>query len=110
MRSLLPVVLLVVSPVVAYGQSDMQKHAYDFSVPREDRIKLAESAAPSEVSSNATTYLLERSGYVKVHEGTNGFSCMVDRQTPYNLEPTCFDAEATATTLPVRLFVEEARA
>jgi hypothetical protein len=39
-----------------------------------------------------------------------GFSCFVDRQTPLNLEPTCFDAEGTATTFPTRLFVEEKRA
>jgi hypothetical protein len=54
--------------------------------------------------------LLERSGYVKVHDGTNGFSCFVDRQTPWNSEPTCFDAEGTATTLPTRLFAEAERA
>jgi hypothetical protein len=45
-----------------------------------------------------------------VREGTNGFACFVDRQTPWNSEPTCFDAEGTATTLPTRLFAEEERA
>ena len=53
---------------------------------------------------------LERSGYVKVRDGTNGFSCLVDRQTPWNSEPTCFDAEGTRTTLQARIFVEEERA
>ena len=86
------------------------KPAYDFSMPREARIQLAESAAPQEVSSKATVYLLEPTGYVKVREGTNGFSCIVDRQSPLNLEPTCFDAEGTTTTLPTRLYVEEQRA
>lgn len=85
------------------------KPAYDFSLTREDRIKLAQSAAPPEISEKATVYLLERSGYVKVREGTNGFSCFVDRQTPFNQEPTCFDAEGSATTLPTRLFAEEQR-
>jgi hypothetical protein len=94
----------------AFAQSDMPKPAYDFSLPREDRIKLAESAAPGEVSSKATVYLLERTGYVKVRDGSNGFSCIVDRQTPWNSEPTCFDAEGSATTLPTRLLVEEERA
>jgi len=55
-------------------------------------------------------YLLERSGYVKIHEGTNGFSCFVDRQTPWNSEPTCFDKQGSATTLPTRLFAEAERA
>jgi len=53
---------------------------------------------------------LERSGYEQVRQGTNGFSCFVDRQTPWNTEPPCFDAEGTATTLPTRLFVEQERA
>jgi len=54
--------------------------------------------------------VLEQKGYLKVREGTNGFSCLVDRQNPWNLEPTCFDVEGTGTTLPTRLFVEEERA
>src|ERR1700675_291051 len=90
----------------AFAQ-DKPKPAYDFTLPREERIKLAESAAPPEISSKATVYLLERTGYVRVREGANGFSCLVDRQTPLNLEPTCFDAEGSATTLPTRLFTEE---
>jgi hypothetical protein len=109
MRLRFSISLLLVS-AAAFAQSDMPKPAYDFSLPREDRIKLAESAAPNEVSGTATVYLLERSGYVKVREGSNGFSCFVDRQTPWNSEPTCFDAEGSATTLPTRLLVEEDRA
>jgi hypothetical protein len=89
---------------------DKPKPAYDFSSPREERIKLAESAAPAEISSKATVYVLDRTGYVKVRDGENGFSCFVDRQTPLNLEPTCFDAEGSATTLSTRIFVEECRA
>jgi hypothetical protein len=90
-------------------QGAMPKPAYDFSLPREARIELAESAAPAEISGKATVYLLERTGYVKVREGTNGFSCFVDRQTPWNSEPTCFDAEGSATTLLTRIFAEEER-
>jgi hypothetical protein len=107
MRAILPIAFLLAGNL-AYAD-DMPKPAYDFSLPREDRIKLAESAAPFEISGKATVYLLERSGYVKVHDGTNGFACFVDRQTPWNSEPTCFDAEGTATTLPTRWFVEEER-
>jgi hypothetical protein len=53
---------------------------------------------------------LERSGYVKVRDSSNGFSCFVDRQDPLNLEPTCFDAEGSATTLQSRFLAEELRA
>jgi hypothetical protein len=109
MRLPLSIVLLFAS-LAAFAQDETPKPAYDFSLPREDRIKLAESAAPPEVSSKATVYLLERTGYIKVRDGSNGFSCFVDRQTPWNSEPTCFDAEGTATTLPTRIFVEDERA
>ncbi len=110
MRKMLSIVVLLGANVAAAAQTDMPKPAYDFTLPREERIKLAESAAPPEISAIATVYLLERSGYVKIREGTNGFSCLVDRQTPLNLEPTCFDAAGSATTLPTRLYVEEQRA
>jgi hypothetical protein len=107
-RLLLAVLLLATNPVLA--QTQTPKPAYDFSLPREERIKLALSAAPPEISGKATVYVLERSGYVKVQDGTNGFSCFVDRQNPLNLEPTCFDAEGSATTLLSRFYAEEQRA
>ncbi len=94
----------------AFAQAEKPKATYDFSLPREEKIKLAESAAPSEISGKATVYILEHSGYVKVRDGSNGFSCFVDRQDPLNLEPTCFDAEGSATTLQSRFLAEELRA
>jgi hypothetical protein len=108
-RTLLAAVVLG-SSLVALAQADSPKPAYDFSLSREERIKLAEAAAPPEISGKATVYLLEKTGYEKVRDGSNGFSCFVDRQTPLNCEPTCFDAEGTATTLLVRVFTEEQRA
>jgi hypothetical protein len=109
MRTMFPVALLLAADLLLSAQTAMPKPTYDFSLPRQDRIKLAESAAPPEISGKATVYLLEPNGYVKVRSGTNGFSCFVDRQTPWNCEPTCFDAEGSATTLPTRLLVEEGR-
>jgi hypothetical protein len=110
MPRILLAVLLLAPTLALLAQTDALKPAYDFSLPREERIKLAQSAAPPEISGKATVYLLERSGYVKVQDGTNGFSCFVDRQNPLNLEPTCFDAEGSATTLQSRFYAEEQRA
>jgi hypothetical protein len=109
-RLLLGGLLFLGACLVTRAQTDALKPAYDFSLPREERIKLAESAAPPEISGKATIYVLERTGYVKVREGTNGFTCFVDRQTPLNSEPSCFDAEGSATTFPTRLLAEELRA
>jgi hypothetical protein len=87
---------------------------YDASVPRERQIALALSAAPPEVSSNATVYILGLKGYEKVREGTNGFSCFVGRSfvkpTETTVEPTCFDAEGSRTILIRRMRMEELRA
>lgn len=86
---------------------------YDASMPREQQITLAESAAPAEVSSKATVYVLGLKGYEKAREGTNGFSCFVGRHfvnpTETTIEPTCFDAEGSRTLLLVYLHGEELR-
>lgn len=110
MRTILIMEFLLLGSWLTFSQDTKLKPSYDFSVTREQKIKLAESAAPVEISAKAAVYVLERGGYEKVREGTNGFSCLVDRQTPWNSEPTCFDAEGSATTLPTRLFVEQERA
>ena len=86
---------------------------YDASMPRQQQITLAESAAPAEVSSQATVYVLGSKGYEKVREGTNGFSCFVGRHfvkpTETTIEPACFDAEGSRTLLLVYLHGEELR-
>ena len=86
---------------------------YDASMPREKQIALAESAAPAEVSSKATVYVLGPKGYEKAREGTNGFSCFVSRHfvkpTETTIEPQCFDAEGSRTLLLVYMHGEELR-
>jgi hypothetical protein len=54
-------------------------HLISSSSPRERQIELALSAAPTEVSSKAAVYILGAKGYEKAREGTNGFSCLVER-------------------------------
>jgi hypothetical protein len=110
MRTIFIMVFLLLESWLTFSQDAKLKPTYDFSASCEQKIKLAESAAPPEISGKAAVYVLERSGYEQIRQGTNGFSCLVDRQTPWNSEPTCFDAEGTATTLPTRLFVEQQRA
>ena len=87
---------------------------YDASMPRDQQIALAESAAPAEVSSKATVYVLGPKGYEKAREGTNGFSCFVGRHfvkpAETTIEPQCFDAEGSRTLLPAYLHGEELRA
>jgi hypothetical protein len=89
-------------------------HLVTASTPRERQIELALSAAPTEVSSKATVYILGPKGYEKVHEGTNGFSCLIERSfrgtTQTSSAPACFDAEGSRTIMVAYLRREELRA
>jgi hypothetical protein len=76
-------------------------------LPREKEIELALSAAPEHLRTGAAVYVLERKGFVKVRDSTNGFTCIVNRDHPLNQKPVCFDAEGTATVLPKILRVGE---
>jgi hypothetical protein len=78
-------------------------------ISAEQQIELAMSAAPSHISQKATIYVLGPNGYVRDRIGTNGFSCLVERQYLGTLEPSCYDTEGSATTLRARLYREELR-
>jgi hypothetical protein len=89
-------------------------HVVTASTPRERQIALALSAAPAEVSSKAAVYILGPQGYEKVREGTNGFSCLIERSfkgtTETSSAPACFDAEGSRTIMVAYLRREELRA
>src|SRR5215472_13562010 len=76
-------------------------------LPREKEIELALSAAPEHLRKGAGVYVLERNGFVKVRDSTNGFTCIVNRDHPLNQKPVCFDTEGTATISPKILQVGE---
>ena len=76
-------------------------------LPRDKEIELALSAAPEHLRKGAAVYVLERNGFVKIRDSTNGFTCIVNRDHPLNQKPVCFDAEGTATILPKILRVGE---
>lgn len=76
-------------------------------LPRDKEIELALGAAPEHLRAGAAVYVLEKDGFVRVRESTNGFSCIVNRDHPLNMKPTCYDAEGTATILPKVLRVGE---
>jgi len=68
-------------------------------LPRDQEITLAESAAPPAIAKNAAVYVLEEKGYTKVRDGSNGFTCLVERDLPLNIEPICYDEEGSSTLL-----------
>jgi hypothetical protein len=76
----------------------------------EEQARLALSTAPPEVSGRASVYVLGARGYTRVRAGSNGFSCLIERDFLDTVEPVCYDAEGSATTLLARFHREELRA
>jgi hypothetical protein len=69
-------------------------------LPQDKEMAIALSAAPEHLRSGASVYVLKQAGFVLVRKGTNGFSCIVNRDHPLNQKPTCYDAEGSETILP----------
>ena len=85
-------------------------------MPQASEIALAKSAAPVTISDHATIKVLTTSGFKVVHQGDNGFVCMVMRgfsaptYTPAQLRglvydssvraPICFDPKAAREVMP----------
>jgi hypothetical protein len=104
--------LLITVPLVAAQRGALtleNVQTVDAHTPRELQIRLAESAAPPAIASGASIYVLGPNGYELARAGKNGFTCLVSRQLVNTMEPECYDAEGTATTLKARFFVEEQR-
>src|SRR5262245_66261712 len=88
----------------------------EYMMQRDAEIALAKSAAPANISDHATIKVLTASGYEVVHQGNNGFVCMVMRgwaaptYTPTQFRnlvydatvraPICFDPAASRTVMP----------
>src|SRR5215475_13009758 len=80
-------------------------------LPQEEEIQLALEAAPEHLRAEATVYVFGMNGYRKVRTGTNGFTCLVNRDGNQrgddDLKPTCWDPEGSRTIIPVMLRVGE---
>jgi hypothetical protein len=78
---------------------------------RSSEISLARSAAPEEISRNATVLVLGKNGYETAVEGTNRFTCLVERSwmSPFDSPdfwnpklrgPICYNPPAVRSILP----------
>lgn len=101
-RPLFSLMLLFLPSVVAAQDSDAGDTGLAPILERAHEVALARSAAPGEISADATVLVLERgAGFVVAHQGTNGVTCMVGRAWAKSLEPHCFDPEASRTIVPI---------
>jgi len=94
----------------ALAQSTQASASQPPLMDRQKESALALSACPASVASKAAVYVLEKSGYVKIRDGQNGFTAIVQHSQPAAQEPQCMDAEGTRTFLPRYLKVAELRA
>lgn len=76
-------------------------------LPEAREMELALSAAPPHLRAGAGVYVLTRTGYTLARPSTNRFTCIVNRDHPKAIKPTCFDEEGTATVIPKILRVGE---
>lgn len=98
------ILVVILSTVPAQAQSEDAGRAGPRPLlPREREIALARSAAPPAVSASATVMVLTERGFEVAVRGTSGVTCVVNRSHPRSLEPHCFDAEGSATILPIEL-------
>ena len=73
-------------------------------LPEAEEIRLAESAAPHEVSSRAGIYVLRPTGPEQVRPSSNGVMCMVARDLHEGSRyPICYDAEGSRTLMQQEL-------
>jgi hypothetical protein len=89
-------------PVVAAAQTSP-------ALSRAEEVRIARSAAPTEVTKYARVYVLDQGHYVVADAGSTTMSCMVTRSTATSIEPQCGDAEADASVLAVDRFRTEQR-
>ncbi|MEO0424245.1 MAG: hypothetical protein AAF184_18040 [Pseudomonadota bacterium] len=68
---------------------------------------LAISAAPAHLRDHAGVWILTETGFQEIRPARNHFTCIVNRDDPRVLKPTCYDAEGTRTILPKVRWVGE---
>lgn len=117
MRFLQPVILFLLilipfskaSALSEKNSADIAQSINPIFLPQEREIELALSAGPEHLRSEATVYVFGKKGYERIRSGKNGFTCMVNRDGNQagdnDLKPTCWDAEGSATIVPVMLRV-----
>jgi hypothetical protein len=100
-------ILTLTWAVVALGTSTARPAEIPEIMSQDREMAMALGAAPEHLHAEAGVYVLKTTGFVRVRESRNGFTCIVNRDHPKALKPTCWDAEGTATIVPKVLRVGE---
>jgi hypothetical protein len=104
----IPLLCLLAAYPLGTGAVPAQKDFPPLLVESQE-IAAALEAAPEHLRPDAGVYVLTSMGYRRVRESRNGFNCLIARDLPGAFEPRCFDAEGSATLLPVVFYRAEQR-
>jgi hypothetical protein len=112
--SVFTLILVLGTPGGMHGQdqSDAKMGPMDpYLMDRNEEIAEARTAAPADVSRDATILVLGRNGYETAVKGTNGFVCLVERGwtgplggitfSPRIHSPNCLNPQAARFVLPI---------
>lgn len=79
--------------------------------PAAVETELALSGGPEHLRAGATVYVYGAKGFTRTREGTNGFTCLLNRDGflygGMAFKPTCWDPEGATSYVPVMLRVGE---
>ena len=105
----LPTAISIVALIASAFAPHLQAADTQVAVlPLQCEVDLALSAAPEHLREDATVWVLTQSGFEQHRAGGNPFTCIVNRDHPRVLKPTCFDAEGAATIVPkIRYFGDQ---
>jgi hypothetical protein len=101
---------LIVVALGAASSNAQSRFTRPVVLTRQQEVELALSAAPATTAPGASVLVLEDTGYALARLGVNGFTCLVEHEDRKAVEPVCYDAEGSATTLVVSRFLARRRA
>ena len=100
--------------IAGRGTPQTVAHLEQYLMKADAEVALARSAAPAAVSAKATILTLAPQGYQTAVNGTNGFTCLVERSwtgpfdhpefwNPKIRAPVCYNAAASRSVVPYTL-------
>lgn len=97
---------VVVSLLVPVAGQALAESEVDV-LPESCESEIALAAAPEHLRDGAGLWLFTAEGYRSARQSENGIECIVNRDDPRVLKPTCFDAEGAAAIVPKIVAVGE---
>jgi hypothetical protein len=97
----------VCTPGFGQDKSAAAMSALNVVLPRAAEERLALSALPVHLRAGASVYVYGKTGFGRTRNGTNGFTCLVNRDAFFygaaEFKPTCWDSQGETTYVPVML-------